>query len=305
MKSEALKRKLSNCAHSKHTWCVTRPDDDSVPVFGALVLLVLVAALMYGLTLGLAALYAFRYEVSFPTGLASVRGQLLTLTGVQLAAMGTALAVGLRLFSSQASLSEALHLRPVKSRTLALSLLGGACLQFPLTELSNLAQELLGPVPLEQQLAQQNLLSAHSPLQGLVVLSCLAVLVPAAEELVFRGFLLFGLRRRYGTGLALLVSSCLFGLAHFSAVAAVYAAVAGLILGVLAILTRSVWPGIALHAAVNAVPVLLPEQLLPISGFNVPSATPSHLVHWLVWPPLLLAAVLLASASRVEQRETP
>jgi len=87
---------------------------------------------------------------------------------------------------------------------------------------------------------------------------------------------------------------------HLGAVPAVYATVAGLLLGSIALATRSVWPGIALHAAVNAVPVLLPERLLPIHGFNIPSALPSHLPPWLVWPPLLLGLALLAAARRIE-----
>ncbi|HEX5656874.1 MAG TPA: CPBP family intramembrane glutamic endopeptidase, partial [Polyangiales bacterium] len=125
-------------------------------------------------------------------------------------------------------------------------------------------------------------------------------LIPAGEELLFRGLFLFGLERRYGKGFALLVSSSFFGILHGAPTAAVYATVAGLMLGALALRTRSVWPGIALHGAINAVPVLIPERVWPIAGFNVPSENVVHLSPWLVWPPLVLGLALLALAQRIE-----
>src|SRR5262249_40217464 len=101
---------------------------------------------------------------------------------------------------------------------------------------------------------------------------------------------------------ALIASSVLFGLMHIlgGPVPALYATAAGFLLGQLALWTRSVFPGIALHAAVNAVPVLLPEHLVAIHGFNVPSPQPSHLTPWIVWPAAALGLTLLAWVRRIE-----
>lgn len=280
---------------------MTRPDDRAVSAFGALALLVLTGAMMYGLTLLFAAGHAALHDVSIAEATGRVQRDLAILTLVQLLAMGSALVVGLRLFDPDTPAPEALSLFPVRPATLALCLASGALLQFPLTELSNaLHAYVFGPDPLERQLALQNMVEARSLGQGILVVTCLVALVPLTEELLFRGLFLFGLERRYGRGFALLLSSAFFGIVHLGAVPAVYATVAGLLLGTVALVTRSVWPGVALHAAVNAVPVLLPERVLPIRGFNVPSEAAVHLPHYLVWPPLLLGLALLAVARRME-----
>jgi membrane protease YdiL (CAAX protease family) len=280
---------------------VNRKDDRSVHAFGALCLLVLTVALMYGLTLLVAALYAALHDLSMPAATGHIQRDLAWLTLIQLSAMSVSLLVGLRLFDPDTPLPEALSIAPVPPLALGLCLLAGVSLQFPLAELANsLHHYVFGPDPIEVQLALQNMMEAHSLGQGLLVVTCLAAIVPLTEELLFRGLFLFGLERRYGSGFALVLSSAFFGIMHVDAVAAVYATVAGLVLGSLALATRSVWPGIAVHAALNAVPILLPERLLPIHGFNIPSALATHLSPWLVWPPLALGLGLLAMARRIE-----
>ncbi|HEX6244581.1 MAG TPA: CPBP family intramembrane glutamic endopeptidase, partial [Polyangiales bacterium] len=240
-------------------------------------------------------------DVSIAEGQRLVSGNLPALTLVQLLAMATVIVVGLKLSDPDAPLGEALSLRPVRSLTLVLCLLAGGCLQFPLAELANLLHHhVFGVEPLEQQLARQGLIEAHSPVGGAIVVVCLVALIPAAEELLFRGLMLFHLARRYGRGFALLFSACLFGLIHLGAVPSVFAAVAGLLLGALALWTQSVWPGVALHAAVNAVPVLLPESLWPIHGFNVPSEHAEHLPPALVLGALALACCLLLWVRHLE-----
>lgn len=280
---------------------MTPNDDRSVPAFGALALLVLMGVLGYGLLYVFSALYASLHDLTMADASTRITRDLSMLTLVQLLAMGTSLLVGLKLFDPESPLGEGLSLRPVKPETLAVCLVAGALLQFPLAELSNaLHAYVFGPDPLEKQLARTNMLEAHSLGQGVLVVTCLAALVPLIEELLFRGLFFFGLARRYGNGFALLASASFFGVAHMEPVAAVTAAVAGLLLGTLALSTRSVWPGIAVHGALNAVPVLLPERVLPIHGFNVPSALAEHLSPWLVWPPLAIGLALLALAHRLE-----
>lgn len=276
----------------------------SLSLFGAVALLVLTVALMIGLGEGLAAFYAFGRDTALAEGERHLRGSLLSLTLVQAAAMGTALLLGLRLMDPDSELPEALSMRPVSPLTLGLCLAAGACLQFPLTELSNvLHASVFGPDPIEQQLALQNLLEARSLGQGLLVIVCIAGVIPLMEEFLFRGIFLFGLSRRYGGPFGVLFSAVLFGVVHLGAVPALYASVAGLLLGWLALTTRSVWPGVALHAAFNAVPVLLPERVISVRGFNVPSVAPEHLPHSLVWPPLVVGLLLLVAVWRIQSTE--
>jgi membrane protease YdiL (CAAX protease family) len=269
--------------------------------FAALCLFALTFALMLGIKLAFSALVAVLRDVSMGEGSRQVAGNLAALTLIQLLAMVTVVLAGLKLSDPDAPLLEALSLRPLRNLSLALCLVAGACLQFPLAELANLLHHhVFGPDALEQQLARQALIEAHSPLAGALVVACLVAAVPLAEELLFRGLFLFHLARRYGRGFGLLFSACLFGLVHFEPVPVAYAATAGLVLGGLALVTESVWASVALHAAINAVPVLLPESVWPIHGFNVPSETPQHLPPWLVLPLLSLAVCLLLWVRRLE-----
>ena len=271
--------------------------DRAIPLFGGLLLTILAAASTYGVIVALAALRSTMARVPLGDAAARVSGDLLSLTMAQLIGMGSALFVGLRMFDPDASLREAVTAAPTRTRTLVLCFLAGLCLQFPLAELGNtLHGHVFGPDPL----ALQRLLEARNPKEGVLVVTCIVALVPAMEEAFFRGFLLFGLERRYGAGFALVASSGLFGVMHLGAVPALYATVGGLVLGAVALWTRSVFPGFALHAAVNAVPVLLPERVLPIRGLNVPTTEVVHLPPLLVWIPLALAIGLLAWVRRIE-----
>lgn len=271
----------------------------------AVCLFVLTIALMLGAKLAISAVYALFQDIPTAEASRQVVGSLPTLALIQLLAMGVVVAAGLTLLEPEGTLLAALRLRPVRMPSLALCLLAGACLQFPLAELGNLLHHhVFGMDSLEEQLARQALIEAHTPLEGATVVLCLVALVPFAEELLFRGLFLFGLAERYGRGFALLLSACLFGVVHLGVVPAVYAAVAGLVLGALALSVDSIWASVALHAAINAVPVLLPETLLPIRGFNVPSELPQHLPSWLVLPALALGICLLLAVHRIEAKST-
>jgi membrane protease YdiL (CAAX protease family) len=283
---------------------ITPPEADrSIPVLAGVVLSIVAVASMYGIVAALGALRAYISNVPFAQAAQHVSEDLLTLTLAQLCGFGSALFVGLRMFDGDASLAEAVSALPVRTRILGLCFLSGLCLQFPLAELANcLHAYVFGPDPLAQQLALQHLLEARNLPEGARVVGCLVAAVPAIEELFFRGFLLFGFERRHGPWIALIASSGLFGMAHLGAgwVPVLYASTAGLALGSVALWTRSVLPGMAMHSAVNAMPVLLPARVIAIRGFNVPAPQVLHLPVWLVGVSLVLGIVLLAWVRRIE-----
>jgi membrane protease YdiL (CAAX protease family) len=282
---------------------VSRHEDQGLSAFVAICLFVLTIALMVGTKLGISSVLALFGDQPLAAASRRAASSLPTLTVIQLFAMGTAVAAGLKLSESEQPWPLALQLRPLRLRSLGLCLLAGVCLQFPLAELGNLLhQHVFGMEPLEAQLARQQLLEAQGPLDGAGVVLSLVALVPFAEELLFRGLFMFGLSARYGRGFGLLLSAALFGVIHFDVVAAVYAALAGLMLGTLALAARSTWASVAVHAAINAVPVLLPERAFPIHGFNVPSEQPEHLPVWLVLPALVLGICLLLAVQRIEAK---
>ncbi len=92
-----------------------------------------------------------------------------------------------------------------------------------------------------------------SPFSIAAGLLAVGVAAPIAEETLFRGFILGGLRRRLGTLGALIVSAAIFTLPHLPVT--IYPAIfeLGLLLGLLFVQTKSLWPGILLHAAFNTI----------------------------------------------------
>ncbi|MEL6543719.1 MAG: type II CAAX endopeptidase family protein, partial [Myxococcota bacterium] len=85
-----------------------------------------------------------------------------------------------------------------------------------------------------------------------LAVAAIALAAPIGEELFFRGFLLNSLNRSVGCGLALLFSSTLFGLMHFDPIQSFSATAIGMVLGIVALGSRSLWPAVFAHAVNNA-----------------------------------------------------
>jgi membrane protease YdiL (CAAX protease family) len=127
-----------------------------------------------------------------------------------------------------------------------------------------------------------------TPLQLVLAVVAAVVLAPLAEELLFRGLLHRGLRRRLALAPATAVSSVLFALVHIDVVLSQPLAIAGLVLVgvVLAIAyerTGSLIVPVIIHAVHNAVTIVAvvvtarfdPDAVLPIA------APVAGLMRWL------------------------
>ena len=120
--------------------------------------------------------------------------------------------------------------------------------------------------------------AGSSILAGLAILPFLA---PAAlwEEMLFRGYAFTAIADWWGTPAALGITSLVFGLVHLQNVGATSASIAvvviaGVFLGVVLVVTRSLWAAFAAHLAWNwALAGLLHSA---VSG--VPFATPDYRV---------------------------
>ena len=85
---------------------------------------------------------------------------------------------------------------------------------------------------------------------AMVTIVC--ILAPILEEMLFRGIVLRGFLEHYPRRQAILWSAVMFGAAHLNIYQFVTGLVAGCLLGWLYERTRSLIPGIALHAAFNS-----------------------------------------------------
>jgi hypothetical protein len=90
----------------------------------------------------------------------------------------------------------------------------------------------------------------------------IAVIAPVVEEVVFRGFIYGGLRRKWGVSLSVVVSSLVFALAHsFSVGGSILLLgpslfIAGVALALVYERSRSLVPGMVLHASFNLIAVV-------------------------------------------------
>jgi len=91
------------------------------------------------------------------------------------------------------------------------------------------------------------------------------ILVPASEELFFRGALYTWFRRRYPVWVAVLVSSLLFALGHLDLAAVVATSfVIGVVNALLFERTRTIWVPIVVHVVNNSAAILLLYALLAL-----------------------------------------
>ncbi len=84
-----------------------------------------------------------------------------------------------------------------------------------------------------------------------------AIVAPIAEEIFFRGFLYGGLRSRLGVAGAMVVSAAFFTTLHLSIDLFIPIFILGLFLAWLYESTGSLYPGMFLHAANNAISLVL------------------------------------------------
>ena len=97
---------------------------------------------------------------------------------------------------------------------------------------------------------QADLTSFSGASSSVAVILLGGLLVPAGEELLFRG-VLFGGLRRYGMWIAAGASALVFAVAHGFNVVLPAALLLGLVNAVLYDRTRSIWPPITVHAVFN------------------------------------------------------
>ena len=84
-----------------------------------------------------------------------------------------------------------------------------------------------------------------------------AILPAICEEFVHRGLILRGTSSVIGYKKAILLSSLLFGLMHLNISQFFYATVLGLLMGLVATMTRSIWPATIIHFCNNFINVFL------------------------------------------------
>lgn len=163
-----------------------------------------------------------------------------------------------------------LALGPVSGLELLVGGSLGVILHLPTGYLSELVERRF-PTPRAVLEAQLHALTPSSSLMALLILLSVAVVVPFAEELFFRGALFTPLLRSSPAFVANWTTSIGFALAHQEPRNWAPLLLVALVLGELRRRAGSIWPGVALHAAFNATTLSMvfiqrPVEIKPQAG---------------------------------------
>lgn len=121
-------------------------------------------------------------------------------------------------------------------------------------------------------------------------IAMVGIVAGVAEEAGYRGYMQVELERAYGPIAAVTISSVVFALAHWSIALLPFIATVGAVLGVVAYLARSIWPGIIVHGGYDILMTILAWR------FGYPKV-PDLDVAKGVDEPFVIAATLTALAA--------
>ncbi|NQU26012.1 MAG: CPBP family intramembrane metalloprotease [Candidatus Nealsonbacteria bacterium] len=148
--------------------------------------------------------------------------------------------------------SEVVRLTPFRGALLAPIAVAVVGIGILASELDNVSRFIL-PMPDFIAKLAEDMMSG-----GLAMAIVLVVVAPLTEELLFRGLILRGFLKRYGTVPAVLLSTLLFALVHLNPYQFASAITMGIFLAWLFVRTRSLWPCIIAHALFNCHVIVLP-----------------------------------------------
>jgi membrane protease YdiL (CAAX protease family) len=214
--------------------------------------------------------------------------------GAQLVGLGLVLAVGVRTLAPEEPTGAALGLaggRNVPVEALAAAVVLGLALQLPLVELMNVLTDLVPSLAHDAATDARirEVTRIDGALRAISVPLAVVVVPPLTEELLFRGLMLGRLAPAMPRSAAVVVVAVLFGAFHLDPLALVYATLVGLLLGALTLRGGTILPSIAVHAGFNALPILVPDALVSIPGFN--TLEPGHVPVGLVLGSTAIAAL--------------
>ena len=152
---------------------------------------------------------------------------------------------------------KSLRLRPCTIPAACAAVLAAICLNPLLVWFTALVMTVYPPGP--------ELMGLQSSVQAILdgapswwaILLIFAVAPAIVEELAYRGFILSGFQSMRNKWHAILLTSLMFGVAHSVLQQTVITSVAGVILGIIAVQTRSLLPCILFHATHNGLTVMM------------------------------------------------
>ena len=107
--------------------------------------------------------------------------------------------------------------------------------------------------------------------QGNVIIALLTVgiIVPFAEEFLFRGVLYSTLNKRISIKWTIIIQGVLFGIYHGNLIQGAYATLLGILFGYVTYKTKSLWPAVIMHMVNNTIATIIPYIVSENFGGNI------------------------------------
>jgi membrane protease YdiL (CAAX protease family) len=139
------------------------------------------------------------------------------------------------------------------------------------------------------------------PVESVLLVCAVGLFAPVCEEIAFRGYLQTIFGARYRAVASLVVGGLLFSLLHLDPLGFAALAELGMLFGLLALWSKSIWPGVAAHAVNNLI-----GSLAMVVARDRPRPAPTDLGKGLLAGAIALAAtVALLAAFRLLARREP
>ena len=190
--------------------------------------------------------------------------------------------------SRQYDLKRTFYLTPIRLKTAFLTvLIAGSA--FILVGILAAIQEMFLPRSQDYQEIWDAILTQFHQVPLVITLLLVSLLPGVCEELLFRGFLLHGLRKKLSTVPAILIVGILFGAFHLDPYRFLPVTLLGILFGYLVIRTGSIFTGMVAHSANNGIAMLISYAVFTAKSQGIPLPEASESVEQLYAPEALIA----------------
>lgn len=158
-------------------------------------------------------------------------------------------------------LSRTFSITPISFKTVLLVIITTCAAFVPVAVIAKL-QELLFPPSENYQEIWKTILYEFHQVPFIFTFFLMAILPGVCEELLFRGFLLQGIRKKYSDTVAIVIVGFLFGAIHLDLYRFFMLSLLGMLFGYMVVKTGSIFTGIVAHSTNNGIIALLSYAIL-------------------------------------------
>jgi membrane protease YdiL (CAAX protease family) len=202
--------------------------------------------------------------------------------------------------------SRTFHIVPIRLKTVFMTIVTMFA-AFVLVGAIVAVQEILVPRSIGYQEIWEDVLRQFHQVPLVVTLFLIAILPGVCEELLFRGFLLHGIRKKTSDLPAIIIVGVLFGAFHLDPYRFLPVTLLGIIFGYMVVKTGSIFTGIVAHSTNNTISILLSYAAQTVTNSDVPfSAQPEEVLtphtFLLLFPIIIVALVVFSVGLRALPR---